>query len=436
MLVEAGRTAAMMRKMGRFALMALLVCAVPDGGNLAARTAKSPEDADGAAPTQPVVMAARIGEHPKLTRFVLELSDPVTPRVFTLADPDRVVIDLPDVLWRVVAPERPSGRGAIRSYRYGMFRPGESRIVIDLNHPVSLAPLLIIPPKDGNGYRIVLDLTSASREQFARNAGWPEDLLTKHDADAHQTAEGRATPRSESPPVPKVIVLDAGHGGIDSGTVGVDGMREKDLVLDEAKRLASVLEKRGYVVHLTRDKDVYIPLEERVNTARDFRADLFISLHADSNPSPGVYGASVYTLSEAGSDREAADLARKENQSDVVAGVDLSGQSSPVASILIGLAQRDTINQSVKFAETLVRQLGRATDILPRDPHRSAAFVVLKAPDVPAVLIELGYLTSPRDSAQMGTERWRSDMSLAIADAVDRQFRPSPADLKAADAMR
>jgi N-acetylmuramoyl-L-alanine amidase len=197
-----------------------------------------------------------------------------------------------------------------------------------------------------------------------------------------------------------------------------------------------VLERRGYVVHLTRDRDVYIPLDGRVNIARDHRADLFISLHADSNPRPDVYGASVYTLSEAGSDREAAELARKENQSDVVAGVDLSAQSSPVASILIGLAQRDTINRSVKFAEMLVGQLGRVTDTLPREPHRSAAFVVLKAPDVPAVLIELGYLTSPRDCAQMGTEQWRNDVSLAIADAVDRQLRPGTGSLKAADAMR
>jgi N-acetylmuramoyl-L-alanine amidase len=213
-------------------------------------------------------------------------------------------------------------------------------------------------------------------------------------------------------------------------------MREKDLVLDEAKRLAGVLESRGYVVHFTRDRDVYIPLNGRVNAARDRHADLFISLHADSNPRPEVYGASVYTLSEAGSDREAAELARKENQSDVVAGVDLSAQSSPVASILIGLAQRDTINRSVKFAEMLVGQLGRVTDTLPREPHRSAAFVVLKAPDVPAVLIELGYLTSPRDCAQMGTEQWRNDVSLAIADAVDRQLRPGTGSLKAADAMR
>lgn len=425
--MAAGRTPAMMEKIRRFVLLGLLACAIVGAaGPAAARSSKS---AELAARAQPVVMGARIGEHPGLTRFVLELSDPVTPRVFTLVNPDRVVIDLPDVLWRLGTPDRPSGRGAIRSYRYGTFRPAESRIVLDLNRPVSLAPLLLIPPKDGNGYRIVLDLSPTSREKFVRNAGWPEDLLAKRDAGASAAALV-----SEPPPGPKVIVLDPGHGGIDSGTVGINGTREKDLVLDEAKRLAGVLEKRGYVVHLTRDGDVYIPLEQRVNTARDFRADLFISLHADSNPSTDVYGASVYTLSGAGSDREAAELARKENLSDVVAGVSLAGQSGPVASILIGLAQRDTINQSVRFAETLVGQLGRVTDTLPRDPHRSAAFVVLKAPDVPAVLIELGYLTSPRDCTQMGTEQWRNGVSLAIADAVDRQLRPRAADLKAADA--
>jgi N-acetylmuramoyl-L-alanine amidase len=426
----------MVQKTGFFALLALLACAVPGSRDIArarALIAKTHGDTD-AAQTQPIVMGARIGEHPGLTRFVLELSDPVTPRVFTLAVPDRVVIDLPDVLWRITAPDRPSGRGAVRSYRYGSFRPGESRIVIDLNRPVSLAPLLLIPPKDGNGYRIVLDLSPTSNEQFARTAGWPRDMLATRNAGRADTTDSTAP--TESASAPKVVVLDAGHGGVDSGTVGVSGMREKDLVLDEAKRLAGVLESRGYVVHFTRDRDVYIPLNGRVNAARDRHADLFISLHADSNPRPEVYGASVYTLSEAGSDREAAELARKENQSDVIAGVDLAGQSSPVASILIGLAQRDTINRSVKFAETLVGQLSRVTDTLPRDPHRSAAFVVLKAPDVPAVLIELGYLTSPRDCAQMGTEQWRNDVSFAIADAVDRQLRPSTGNLKAADAIR
>lgn len=221
-------------------------------------------------------------------------------------------------------------------------------------------------------------------------------------------------------------MLDPGHGGIDAGTTGVSGATEKDLVLDEVMRLRRVLSERGYRVLLTRDSDTYVPLRQRVNMAHADRADLFISVHADSNPDPNVFGASVYTLSESGSDREAAALALKENQSDIIAGVDLSGENSPVASILIDLAQRDTINRSVRLAQGLVSALDGVTDTLPREPHRSAGFVVLKSPDVPAVLIELGYLSNPRDCAQMGTAAWRNRIAMAIAGAVDHQLRGSP----------
>ncbi|HEY0302104.1 MAG TPA: N-acetylmuramoyl-L-alanine amidase, partial [Rhizomicrobium sp.] len=173
---------------------------------------------------------------------------------------------------------------------------------------------------------------------------------------------------------------------------------------------------------LTRDSDVYIPLKERVSIARSWHADLFISLHADSNPDAGVYGLSIYTLSESGSDKEAAALARRENQSDVLAGVDLGGGNSTVAPILLSLAQRDTMNRSSRFAAGAVAMLASATDILPRQPHRSAGFVVLKAPDVPAVLIELGYLSNAGDAAQMNSVRWRNGVAKAIAGAIDSYF--------------
>ena len=152
------------------------------------------------------------------------------------------------------------------------------------------------------------------------------------------------------------MVIDPGHGGIDSGTNGVNGLMEKDLVLAEGLRLAQVLKARGYIVHMTRDSDVFIPLPERVAIARKLSADLMISLHADSNPDPEVNGLSIYTLNDGRSDREAAALAKRENQSDVIAGVDLSGDNNPVAPILIDLAQRDTINKSSRFAETALGQ--------------------------------------------------------------------------------
>jgi N-acetylmuramoyl-L-alanine amidase len=284
---------------------------------------------------------------------------------------------------------------------------------------------MILPPEKGFGYRVVLDLFPTTEAKFASASGWPADLRVR-EAQAERVAAIPPAPQpiEQTPAQPRqrVVVIDAGHGGIDSGTTGVDGLLEKNLVLDEAQRLKKVLQKRGYVVHLTRDTDIYIPLRERVNIARGYQADLFISLHADSNPDASVSGASVYTLSDSGSDREAAALARKENQSDVIAGVDLSGENSPVASILIDLAQRDTMNRSSRFAETAVVQMSQATDILPREPHRAAAFVVLKAPDVPAVLIELGYLSNAHDCAQMDTAEWREATAQAIAAAVDRNF--------------
>jgi len=224
-----------------------------------------------------------------------------------------------------------------------------------------------------------------------------------------------------------VVVIDPGHGGLDSGTNGVNGLMEKDLVLAEALRLARELRSRGYVVHMTRDSDVFIPLPERVAIARKLKADLMISLHADSNPDPQVNGLSIYTLNDGRSDREAAALARRENQSDIIAGVDLSHADSPVAPILIDLAQRDTINRSSRFAETALGQLHGVTDILQRSPHRAASLAVLVAPDVPTVLIELGYLSNESDAAQMNTEGWRERVADAIARAVDRNFSSSAA---------
>jgi N-acetylmuramoyl-L-alanine amidase len=371
----------------------------------------------------PVVMGARIGEHADSTRFVVEVSDPLTLRAFTLSSPNRVVLDMPAVQWHIGDPPRPSGNGAVRAYRYGQFRSGNSRFVIDLNRPVAVTAPKVIPPTGGYGYRFVIDLTPATQEDFNRTAGWPDDLRAR-EAAAEQLA---SLPPAALPPAEKhVIVIDPGHGGIDAGTSGVNGLLEKDLVLDEAQRLGRELARHdSYTVHLTRDSDVYIPLTERTHVARSWHADLFISLHADSNPDPRVNGLSIYTLSERGSDSEAAALARKENQSDVIAGVDLGGGNSSVAPILIDLAQRDTMNRSSRFAQGAVTVLTAATDILPRQPHRAAAFVVLKAPDVPAVLVELGYLSNAGDASQMNTVRWRNSVAAAIAGAVDRYFGPT-----------
>jgi len=367
------------------------------------------------APVQPpVVMSAHLGEHDDRTRLVIELSDPVNLRAFNLANPNRIILDMPEVAWRMGAPPVPSGHGLIKAYRYGLFRSGNSRMVIDLSRPARLGETLAIPPAAGFGYRVVIDLFPTSQASFEADAGWPADLRAR-EAEAERKAMIATTPALAGK---KVVVIDPGHGGVDSGTKGVNGLLEKDLVLEEGLRLAKELRARGFTVFMTRDKDSFIPLRDRVAFGRAHHADLFISLHADSNPDSSVTGLSIYTLNDGRSDREAAELAKRENQSDVIAGVDLSGGNSPVAPILIDLAQRDTINKSSRFAEAALARLAGTTDILPRSPHRSASLAVLVAPDVPAVLIELGYLSNRADAEQMNTEVWRTRVAGAIAAAV------------------
>jgi N-acetylmuramoyl-L-alanine amidase len=386
---------------------------------------------DASQQNMPVVIDLRLAEEGNRTRLIVELSDPVGVQVFTLTEPNRVVIDMPEVLWRNSENVPPPGNGIVQSYRYGLFREGNSRFVIDLNVPVRVAMPQILPPDDGFGFRLLLDLNRTSLEDFVDNAGWPEEFRgsanfgtapSQFDVTPDPTVAltGNSKPENDAK---LVIVVDAGHGGIDPGTHGVSGMQEKSVVLAVAKKLRDVLESTGrYTVHLTRETDIFIPLRGRVDIARAANADLFLSLHVDSHEQRDIRGASVYTLSEDGSDREATRLAEKENMSDVIAGIDLSSEDNPVASILIDLAQRDTMNRSVRFAETVLTNLSQATYVRPTTPRRSAGFAVLKAPDVPAVLIELGYLTNQRDESEMSTEAWRSGVARSISSAINVFF--------------
>jgi N-acetylmuramoyl-L-alanine amidase len=369
----------------------------------------------------PVVIGLKLSETAQRTRFALELSDPVDVRVYTLINPNRVVIDMPDVLWRAGDDARPSGRRAVKSYRYGQFRRGNFRFVVDLNTPVKVEAPQLVPPEEGFSFRLMIDLTPSTREAFVAAAGWPRGAAA---GTASSDSPPALSPPSQRGDAEKpLVVIDAGHGGIDPGTHGRNGIREKDLVLGVARELRKALEATGrYRVQLTRDSDVFIPLRERVNIARVAHADLFVSLHADSNDHPDIRGASVYTLSEDASDREAASLAEKENMSDVIAGVDLTGENSPVASILIDLAQRDTMNRSVRFAERVLTALPRSTLVRPSSPHRSAGFAVLKAPDIPAALVELGYLSNTADEAEMTKPGWRAKVAASLVAAINGHF--------------
>jgi N-acetylmuramoyl-L-alanine amidase len=379
--------------------------------------------------TMPVVIALRLREEKDRARVVVELSDPVGVQVFTLTEPNRVVIDMPEVLWRSAENTLPTGNGIIQGYRYGLFREGNSRFVIDLNAPVGVSAPQMLPPESGFGFRLMLDLYPISIEEFAADAGWPQEFrgaasfgLPPAGLDEPRPS-GVADPAPSDPGTKRVIVVDAGHGGIDPGTQGASGLQEKAVVLAVAEKLRDTLEATGrYLVYLTRESDIFIPLRSRVEIARAANADLFLSLHVDSHDRQGIRGASVYTLSEDASDREAARLAEKENMSDVIAGIDLASEDNPVASILIDLAQRDTMNRSVRFAETVLTNLSQSTYVRPTTPRRSAGFAVLKAPDVPAVLIELGYITNQSDESEMASDAWRARIAASITSAIDGHF--------------
>lgn len=366
-----------------------------------------------------VATNARLGEHPDYTRFVVDLSETVTYRVFTLANPHRVVIDLPEMQWRLPPDTGLTGKGLVRGYRYGQYRKGTSRIVIDLWKPAAVSEHYILPGGDGKPARLVLDLKPQDETEFVKNSGWPDDPL----ANLIEAEPDLEDPNAaEDPDRKPIIVIDAGHGGVDPGASGTNGVQEKEVVLQAAVALRDLIIDSGrYDVILTRDSDVFLGLRERVAIARRAKADLFISLHADSIDKPSIRGASVYTLSEKASDAEAEALAKSENSSDIVAGADLSEEPGDVRSILINLAQRETKNQSARFAQALMPELKRETVLL-EDTHRFAGFVVLKAPDVPSVLVELGFLSNNADEEQLNSEAFRQRVAEALLRSLDAYF--------------
>ena len=370
----------------------------------------------------------RVGVHPEKTRFVIDLDGPVTFSVFSLADPYRIVIDLSEVDF-VIPESRRRGGGQIAGLRFGLFEPGTSRIVLDASAPLSVAEAFAMPPGASGGHRLVLDLKRIDRARFlAESKASVDRRMSERSLARAETRPAAAVPV----PVPvaprrgaserRVIVIDAGHGGIDPGAIGVDGVYEKDIVLAAAKAIRQELEAGGrYAVVLTRDDDTFIRLRERVATARGAGGDLFMSLHADSMADKSMRGASVYTLSETASDAEAEALAAQENKSDIIAGMDLSGEAPDVASILIDLAQRETMNHSARFAEMLVEELQSGMKVLKRG-HRFAGFAVLKAADVPSVLLEMGYLSNRTDEKLLTSPEHRQRVAKAVRRTIDRYF--------------
>ena len=369
-----------------------------------------------ARPREAVAKDARLAGDRGRTRFIADLSKKVDVNVFSLADPYRVIVDLPEVNFQMPPGLGSEKRGLVTGYRYGLFAPGKSRIVIDVSGPFLVDKAFVLEARADQPARLVVDLVATDRTTF----------LAKLRA-ARIPVVGsipKLKPQAQATAAKPVVILDPGHGGIDPGTASADGVTEKEVVLAFAKTLRQKLEAKGdYQVYLTREGDTFLALRERVDFAQSKGANLFVSIHADSFPKHAneASGATVYTLSERASDDEAKELAAKENFSDAIAGVELpTDRDEVVANILIDLAQRETQNRSIVFARSVVGEMSAAE--LHRKSLKSAGFRVLKSPDVPSVLLELGFLSNPDDEKRLTSETWRAAMAEKVGAAIDAYF--------------
>lgn len=361
------------------------------------------------------ITGVRFGKNGQTTRFVIDVSAQIKPRIFMLASPRRLVIDIPRSNWKSQKTVKASG--LVEKYRHGLFSTDTYRIVLDLKDPAIVQKSFSLPAGNGYSNRYVIDLKKTSQSDFlaAVKSSKPQIAKTVAQAPVLDTEQKPYDGK-------RVIVVDAGHGGPDPGTLGRYGSNEKILTLKISREIKKELEKTGrYRVYLTRNKDIYIPHRKRFEVAKRLGADLFISVHVDSIANSKVRGGTVYTLNENASDKEAARLAAKENKSDILAGVDLAETNNEVSSILIDLAQRETMNNSAQFAEILVPEMRRQVR-MHRKGHRFANFLVLKSPDVPSVLIETGYQTNKQDAKMLNSRDGQRRIAKAVSAGVNKYF--------------
>jgi len=374
--------------------------------------------------TFPTASDARLAGDARQTRFILDLDTPIQFRAFALADPYRVVVDIPQVSFKLAAGTGSAGRGLVKAFRYGLVMPGGSRIVFDLTGPAKIANSTMLEAANGQPPRLVLELEEIDRTAFVQSLA-PENRpeLRPAIAEANAAVVPSAARPAQPPDARPLIVIDPGHGGIDNGTQA-GGEMEKNLVLGFGLALRDRIEKSGkYRVVMTRDDDTFIPLNDRVKVARNQSAALFVSIHADALPrrEGDAQGATIYTLSDKASDAEAERLAEAENKSDAIGGVNLTDEPTEVADILIDLAQRETKTFSNRFARLLMGEM-KNTARMHKHPLKSAGFRVLKAPDVPSVLVELGYVSNKGDLEHLVSENWRTRTVGSMSQAIDAFF--------------
>jgi len=397
----------------------------------------------------------RFGEHSDKLRTVVELNQETNFKVFTLPSdknkPYRIVVDLPHFTWNATNITLPKNRDASQ-VRKSSVNSNVMRVVIDMSKPTVLKKAFILPASGNAPVRLVIDSNSVTKSAFNRadKKIFGDLAIPTKDLNAIIAAQTDGTSSklsgldtlkqkagiipskkpninvnksSETPLRKPLIVIDAGHGGADPGAIGANKSREKDITLAAAKILKKKIEATGrYRASLTRSDDRYIKLHKRVAIARDKEADLFISLHADSINRSNVKGASIYTLSNVASDKQTAKLAARENQADLIAGVDLRHEDKEVANILIDLAMRDTMNQSKFFANTVVENMKPTGVTLLTRPHRYAGFAVLKAPDTPSVLVEMGFMSNRKEANLLATQNYQEKIARALVKSIDAYF--------------
>jgi N-acetylmuramoyl-L-alanine amidase len=410
-----------MRPAGRdnglaWAIIALVVVASTLIGIRGAHAAQS---------SRSVVTAAQLSGDNSSTTFALTMSRGVTAEIFTLASPYRVIIDLPNLDFRLKSGTGQTGHGLVSTFRYGLFAESKARVVIDTTGPVKIAGANMTRVSGGNSMvlNVILEPTDSASFGAGTGASRAPEGVAARESDQPEDVP----PESKKPRAKPIIVIDPGHGGIDPGAIGLSNIAEKTLVLAVAKQLKSALVATGsYEVKMTRATDVFVSLDDRLNFSRKNGADLFLSLHADAiekSYAETIRGATIYTLSEDASDEQARQMAEKENASDLLAGLhvtDADGQDQ-VKNILIDLLKRETANFSTDFSNVLAKRLG-STITMSRIPQRSAAFKVLKQTHAPSVLIELGYVSNPKDHEQMTSRQWQAKVAASIAAAVQTYF--------------
>ncbi len=382
---------------------------------------------------KPAVLAVRAADHDGVTRIVLEVTAPITFQQADDSDARHLEVTLPALDWRADPTALGRGVGLVHKLTYALPDAASGRLDLETSRPAVVRKMFLIPPSGNGNYRLVLDLeatsvsAASSRTPIAAGAlpptaapvaaPPPRPQVTPASLPEIKPAEPS---RKERHPGKPIVVLDPGHGGVDPGATSVSGAYEKNIVLALAQDVKAQLDKNGKVTAiLTRDRDIFIPLRERVAIARAANADLFMSLHADIVADSDIRGLSVYTLSQNASDAEAQALADKENKSDIVAGIDFSNESPEVTNILIDLVQRESMNLSAKFAGSVITEVSRDTHQLLQNTHRFAGFAVLKAPDVPSVLVESGYLSNERDEQMLRRPEYRAKLAQALARAIE-----------------